>query len=142
MSRPLRSPRSLRRLAATAAVGTALVVAAGCGDADEPGAGSDSGSQATTAASDPLEGVTIQEALDAPGKLVVHGWVVDAGGSLRLCTTRIEGDPPGCGEPSLLLDGYAGTISAIQELDVAGTVDDKGTLVFDPASLLDKGNAG
>ena len=132
--------RSLSRLAAMAAIGAALVVAAGCGDADEQGAGAapGSGSQPT---SEPLEGVTIQEALDEPGKLVVHGWVVEVDGNLRLCTTRIEGDSAGCGEPSLLLDGYAGTISAIEELDVAGTVDATGTLVFDPQSLLDKGNA-
>lgn len=39
------------------------------------------------------------------------------------------------------LEGYAGTISEIEELDVAGTVDGD-TLVFDPQSLLDRGSAG
>jgi hypothetical protein len=117
-----------RRLVAGAALAAAALLAAGCGGGDET-SGADTSPTTNGAA----------QATDGP--ITVHGWVVPVGGDLRLCTTRADTEPPGCGDPSILLSGYAGTISAVEETDVVGTLEN-GLLVFDPQSLLDLGNAG
>jgi hypothetical protein len=101
------------------------------------GCGGDGGTKQATPA-----GVTVAEALAMPGKpLTVHGWIASRGGLYRLCTTRSDADPPVCGDPSLVLDGFAGTISATAEDVLEGTVKGE-TLVVDPTSLFEKNTNG
>lgn len=133
-------PRTRHLLAAGLAA--VALVAAGCGGesatADEPTTQADG-----AGSTEPLGGVVdVETALATPGRpLTAHGWIIDESGLLKLCTTRIETEPPGCGDPSIVLDGYAGTISAVAEVEVDGTVEGD-RLVVDLQALLDKGNAG
>lgn len=133
--------RTSRLVAAGLALIATALLAAGCGGDDRAADAAPTDETTTTAtqASGPL---SVQEALDAgSGKITVHGWLVAVGNSLKVCTTRSDTEPAQCGEPSLTVDGFAGTISAVEEAEVPGTLEGS-TLVFDPESLLDLGNAG
>jgi hypothetical protein len=105
------------------ALSLGLLAASGCGGESAPPV-------PTTASATVALGISVEEALDTPGEpILVQGWIVQRGGYLRRCTTREETEPPGCGEPSLFLAGYSGTISSIEEWTVAGTVDGTSLLV-------------
>ncbi len=79
-----------------------LAVAAGCGS-DAP---TNSGDEGTAAGSAGI-GMSVQEAvlveLDAP--TLVSGYLIEDGGTLKLCESVQESEPPGCGEPSLTVEG-------------------------------------
>ncbi len=69
-------------------------------------------------------GISVTEALSSglSTPLLVNGHVVIAGGEMRLCQTLDQSSPPRCGEPSLLLEGFApdpGTLA--EESGVAWT---------------------
>jgi hypothetical protein len=87
------------------------------------------------------DSVTVEAAVASPGtSLTVHGWIVPRFGLLRLCTSRGESEPPTCGDPSLVLDGFAGTISAIEEAVLVGTVKDDRLIVDMSASIAKNTN--
>ena len=132
--------RTARLVAAGVATIAAALLAAGCGGDESAADAAPAGE--TTTVTQPTGPLSVQEALDAgSGEVTVHGWLVTVGNGLKICTTRSDTEPAQCGEPSLTIDGFAGTISAVEEAEVPGTLEGS-TLVFDPESLLDLGNAG
>lgn len=133
--------RTARLVAAGVATIAAALLAAGCGG-DDGAADAGPADETTTTAQVASGPLSVQEALDAgAGEVTVHGWLVTVGNGLKVCTTRSDTEPVQCGEPSLTVDGFAGTISSSEEAEVPGTLEGS-TLVFDPESLLDLGNAG
>lgn len=95
----MRSP--LKTLALIALLAFTLGVAA-CGS-DAPGTGGAGGTDTSTAG----VGLSVQEALlvglDAPQ--LISGYLIEDGGTLKLCDSLEESEPPGCGEPSLTVEG-------------------------------------
>ena len=95
----MRSP--LKTLALIALLALTLGVAA-CGS-DAPGTGGAGGTDTSTAG----VGLSVQEALlvglDAPQ--LISGYLIEDGGTLKLCDSLEESEPPGCGEPSLTVEG-------------------------------------
>jgi hypothetical protein len=73
-----------------------LVLAAGCGGADDkdPAAG-------------PGETLTVAQALEsgADGPLRVRGTLISDARDVRLCSAILESHPPQCGQPSLRVRG-------------------------------------
>jgi hypothetical protein len=96
----MRSP--LKALALIALLAFTLGVAA-CGS-DAPGTGGAGGGADTSTAG---VGLSVQEALlvglDAPQ--LISGYLIEDGGTLKLCDSLQESEPPGCGEPSLTVEG-------------------------------------
>jgi hypothetical protein len=96
----MRSP--LKALALIALLAFTLGVAA-CGS-DAPGTGGAGGAADTGTAG---VGLSVQEALlvglDAPQ--LISGYLIEEGGTLKLCESLQESEPPGCGEPSLTVEG-------------------------------------
>ncbi|MDF2748846.1 MAG: hypothetical protein K0T00_21 [Gaiellaceae bacterium] len=92
----MRSP--LKALALIALVFTLGVAACG---SDAPGTG-DPADTSTAGV-----GLSVQEALlvglDAPQ--LISGYLIEDGGTLKLCDSLQESEPPGCGEPSLTVEG-------------------------------------
>jgi len=90
----------LKTLALIASLAFTLGVAA-CGS-DAPGTGAADTSSAGV-------GLSVQEALlvglDAPQ--LISGYLIEDGGTLKLCDSLEESEPPGCGEPSLTVEGDA-----------------------------------
>jgi hypothetical protein len=114
--------RSLMKTFVLFALAALALALAGCGS-DSSGGGSDAGSDAGTAGI----GMSVQEAvlveLDAP--TLVAGYLVEDGGTLKLCESLAESEPPQCGEPSLVVEGGTLDDQARNELvDVRGTVAD------------------
>jgi len=99
----MRSP--LKALALTALLVLTLGVAA-CGS-DAPGTGGSGGAGGAADTSTAGIGLSVQEAvlvgLDAP--TLVSGYLIEDGGTLKLCDSLEESEPPGCGEPSLTVQG-------------------------------------
>jgi hypothetical protein len=97
----MRSP--LKTLALIALLAFTLGVAA-CGS-DAPGTGAGGAADTSTAG----VGLSVQEALlvglDAPQ--LISGYLIEDGGTLKLCDSLEESEPPGCGEPSLTVEGDA-----------------------------------
>jgi hypothetical protein len=96
------------------------VALAGCGT-ESTGGGSDVGTDPGGAGI----GMSVQEALlvelDAP--TLVSGYLIESGGTLKLCESLQESSPPGCGEPSLTIEGSTLDDRPRGELvDVNGTV--------------------
>jgi len=66
-------------------------------------------------------GLSIDEALERPtGEIIlVNGWLTNATGNTRLCSTLNDRDysPPGCGDPSiatrLSLDGASSLLASV-----------------------------
>lgn len=113
----MRSP--LKALALIALVVLTLG-AAGCGS-DAPSGAADAGTPAGSAGI----GMSVQEAmlveLDAP--TLVSGYLIEEGGTLKLCESLQESEPPGCGEPSLTIAGSTLDDQPRGELvDINGTV--------------------
>ena len=111
--------RSLvKLLAPTALVALALAVA-GCGT-ESTGGGSDTDPSDTAGI-----GMSVQEALlvelDAP--TLVSGYLIESGGTLKLCESLEESNPPGCGEPSLTIES-----STLDDLPRGELVDVNGTV--------------
>jgi hypothetical protein len=92
-------------------------------------------------------GISVQEALasklDVP--LLVRGYVVAAGGEIRLCDALAESYPPQCGVASLVVEGVAldelpaltsaeGVTWSERELELLGRVEDGVLLVEGTAS--------
>ena len=72
-------------------------------------------------------GLSVQEAVASrlAGPLLVHGYVVIAGGETRLCQTLDQSQPPSCGDPSLVLEGFEPDSGTLAEgADVAWTSED------------------
>ncbi len=97
------------------------IVLTGCGT-ESSGGGGDAGSAAGTAGI----GMSVQEALlvglDAP--TLVSGYLIESDGMLKLCESLQESDPPGCGEPSLTIEGGTLEDEPRGELvDINGTVE-------------------
>ena len=96
----MRSP--LKTLALIALLTFTLGVAA-CGS-DAPCTGGAGGAGDTSTAG---VGLSVQEALlvglDAPQ--LISGYLIEDGGTLKLCDSLQESEPPGCGEPSLTVEG-------------------------------------
>ena len=112
-------PTLVKTLTLTALVGFALGLS-GCGS-ESTGGGADAGSPAGSAGI----GMSVQEALivglDAP--TLVSGYLIETGGTLKLCQSLQESEPPGCGEPSLTIKG-----STLDDLPRAEFVDVNGTV--------------
>ncbi|MBA3348017.1 MAG: hypothetical protein H0T13_05600 [Actinobacteria bacterium] len=114
----------MKTFATTALAALALVVS-GCGS-DSSGGG-DAGSAAGSAGN----GMSVQEALlvglDAP--TLVTGYLIEDGGTLKLCESVMESEPPQCGEPSLtvaggtLADQPRGELVDVRGLVKDGTID-------------------
>ena len=71
-------------------------------------------------------GLSVQEALSSRlvGPLLVNGFVVIAGGETRLCRSLDQSQPPRCGDPSLVLEGFEPDPGALtQAAGVAWTSD-------------------
>jgi hypothetical protein len=75
---------------------------AGCGS-ESSGGGADAGSAAGSAGN----GMSVQEAtlVELDAHTLVTGYLIEDGGTLKLCETATESSPPGCGEPSLTVEG-------------------------------------
>jgi hypothetical protein len=112
--------RSLMKTLALSALAALTLALAGCGS-DSSGGGADAGSDAGSAGI----GMSVQEALlvelDAP--TLVSGYLIEDGGTLKLCESLAESEPPQCGEPSLTVEGGTLDDQPRGELvDVHGTV--------------------
>ena len=110
---------TVKLLLSSGLVALALALA-GCGS-DNSGGGGDAGNDDETAGF----GMSVQEAvlveLDAP--TLVTGYLIESGGTLKLCESLQESSPPGCGEPSLTIEGSDLDDEPRGELvDVNGTV--------------------
>jgi len=109
----------MKLLAPLALLVLALALA-GCGT-QSSGGGADAGSEPGSAGI----GMSVQEALivelDAP--TLVSGYLIESGGTLKLCESLQESDPPGCGEPSLTIKG-----STLDDLPRGELVDVNGTV--------------
>jgi len=94
--------RSLMKTLTLSALAALTLALAGCGS-DSSGGGADAGSDAGSAGI----GMSVQEALlvelDAP--TLVSGYLIEEGGTLKLCESLAESEPPQCGEPSLMVKG-------------------------------------
>jgi hypothetical protein len=91
----------MRTLSFVPALLAALSLAACGGDADpEP--------PATPPAAATGPGLSIEDALasDLPGPLLVNGYLLADGNTIRLCSGYAESFPPQCAEPSLDVRGY------------------------------------
>ncbi|MEX2228695.1 MAG: hypothetical protein WEB13_03555 [Dehalococcoidia bacterium] len=129
----------------------AMVLIAGCGDADEPAVsatGTVPGGGAVTpgggAAMGP--GLSIAEALTttADGPLLVRGFLVARGNVVQLCEALAESHPPQCGGGSLTVEGLdieqrddleeaEGTRWSAAEITLLGEMT-AGTLTVDPSA--------
>jgi hypothetical protein len=67
------------------------------------------------AASEGASGVAALLAAEASGPVRARGYLVAEQGVTRLCETLAESSPPGCGEPSLTVEGM--TAEMLAELD-------------------------
>ena len=94
--------RSLLKTPALIALLVFTLGVAACGS-DAPGTGAGGAADTSTAG----VGLSVQEALlvglDAPQ--LVSGYLIEDGGTLKLCDSLQESEPPGCGEPSLTVEG-------------------------------------
>lgn len=94
--------RSLVKLLAPTALAALALTLAGCGTQS-----SGSASEAETDPGGAGIGLSVQEALlvglDAPQ--LVSGYLIEEDGTLKLCDSLQESEPPGCGEPSLTVEG-------------------------------------
>src|SRR3954471_14793045 len=106
-----RLPLALALVAAAVVLAAILAVALTRGGADDTAAPTPAGAAGTMLAPAPNAkigggGLTIAEALAAetPENLLVRGYLVQDGDTLRLCAT-LDG---GCGEPALAIDGEPG----------------------------------
>lgn len=94
--------RSLVRLLAPTALTALALALTGCGTQSTGG-----GSDVDTNPGGAGIGLSVQEALlvglDAPQ--LVSGYLIEEGGTLKLCNSLQESEPPGCGEPSLTVEG-------------------------------------
>ncbi len=85
------------------ALAALVLAAAGCGTESSGGGAGDAGGETSTAGI----GLSVQEALlvglDAPQ--LVSGYLIEDGGTLKFCDSLEESEPPGCGEPSLTVEG-------------------------------------
>ena len=103
-----------------AAILAAVLVLAGCGDAEsEP-------SQPVPSAGQPIPGggLSVRDAIDSEldGPLLVRGYLIERDGELRLCEAILESSPPQCGEPSLRVEG-AGPAASGEHVSLLGEVD-------------------
>lgn len=104
------------------------------------GCGSDENSQADPApppsagAAIPGGGLSVQEALDSKlaGPVLVHGYLIERDGELRLCELILESYPPQCGEPSLRVEGPTPAASE-ERVSLLGEVED-GTITVSETS--------
>ena len=96
----MRSP--LKALALITLLAFTLGLAA-CGS-DAPSTEGSGGAGDTSTAG---VGLSVQEALlvglDAPQ--LISGYLIEDGGTLKLCDSLEESEPPACGEPSLTVEG-------------------------------------
>jgi hypothetical protein len=96
----MRSP--LKALSLITLLAFTLGVAA-CGS-DAPSTEGSGGAGDTSTAG---VGLSVQEALlvglDAPQ--LISGYLIEDGGTLKLCDSLEESEPPACGEPSLTVEG-------------------------------------
>lgn len=117
-----------------AAIVAALALA-GCGgssDEAEPAGGAPAAGAAI-----PGGGLTIAEAIasTAEAPLLVKGFLVGAGGELRLCASAPESySVRRCGEPSLRVEGYEGGARPTEQVSLLGAVAD-GVLTVDPTAI-------
>jgi hypothetical protein len=92
--------RFLVKLVAPTALAALALAFAGCGT-ESSGSGADTNPEGAGV------GLSVQEALlvglDAPQ--LVSGYLIEEGGTLKLCDSLQESEPPGCGEPSLTVKG-------------------------------------
>ena len=96
-------PSPVKAFAPIALVALALALAAaGCGTESTGGNAGDAPDGGSAGI-----GLSVQEALlvglDAPQ--LVSGYLIEDGGTLKFCDSLQESEPPGCGEPSLTVEG-------------------------------------
>ncbi len=111
--------RSLVKLLAPTALAALALAVAGCGS-ESTGGGADTDPSGTTGI-----GMSVQEALlvELDAATLVSGYLIEEGGTLKLCESLQESSPPGCGEPSLTIE--ASTLDDLPRgelVDVNGTV--------------------
>ncbi len=111
--------RSLVKLLAPTLLVALAFAVAGCGT-ESTGGGAD-----TDPSSSAGIGMSVQEALlvELAGATLVSGYLIEEGGTLKLCESLQESEPPGCGEPSLTIK--ASTLDDLPRgelVDVNGTV--------------------
>lgn len=112
--------RSLVKLLAPTALAALALAVAGCGT-ESTGGGSDIDTDPGGAGI----GMSVQEALlvELAAPTLVSGYLIETGGTLKLCESLQESSPPGCGEPSLTI--AASTLDDLPRgelVDVNGTV--------------------
>ena len=88
----------------------AALAAAGCGGSD---ANEQAGRGATTVSGRATGGgLSIQEAREHEGPVLVKGTLLTRADDTRLCSGLAESDPPQCAEPSLRVEGM--TVSELE----------------------------
>lgn len=125
---------SYSRYLALAAVAAVLGLAGcgGSGDDAEPAGGAPAAGAAI-----PGGGLTIAEAITstAEGPLLVKGYLVAAGGGLRLCADApVSYSVRRCGEPSLRVEGYEEKTDPAAQVSLLGAVAD-GVLTVEPTAI-------
>ena len=130
----MRSPVKTTTVTALVALVLALT---GCGGGDSGGNSSanDGGSAQGSAGN----GMTVQEALlvelDAP--TLVTGYLIEDGGTLKLCESLMESEPPQCGEPSLTIKG-----GTLDDQPRGELVDVRGVVANDALDVAAEGDTG
>lgn len=109
----------------------------GAGDAGNTDVGPDDD---TTVGAPADGGLSVPEAVetDATGPLTIQGFLIDDGGSVRLCQAAMESYPPQCGGASLEVEGVEvamfegatteGDVTWVEQATLTGELHD-GTLV-------------
>lgn len=135
-----RHVRPTRALLASAFVLAILTAACGSGDVDDVGATADGGGTVSSGALAPGGGLTVAEALargSDEGPIAVHGFILDDGRSVRMCSAVAESYPPQCGGDSFAVVGVdvAGLDGATVEGATAWHDDAQLVGVFDGETL-------